>query len=450
MQRRKDGQGSKNARPRWLCSDPSEQMIVGDEQQLRKLFYVEPQRPAVAETRNAPMPREWIVLGRLSTLAAPTREGLLAARRAALADFVGRYLPDGEVGLDIILLEGLGSLLVSAQLLAGLRARLPIKGEPVFILEDSRAVSTHDPSTSTSEASAQLRALGHRRNHTNGKGVLIGVVDSGFAPETDEADGLTLHAFATISEQGLIRTDQRPHDRYHRHPSPTLRYHGTKVCARIAGRSDGVAPAASVIMMAALTEADEGAPGSGAKIATALHWLLAQPFGSTERKRCDIINASLTVRSQSDKDDEGLDEALDMAAGLGTLIVAAVGNIKGVSGGPVLRPAGNQHVCAVGAVSQEVGDWKWSPNNFNSGIHKPNVCAPAPSTSMAAPIVSGAAAILMQRNQSALSDRARDIKATIIRRSHPPRRIRSAPQGIGCGVLGFRDKARKPSPRRKK
>ncbi len=256
--------------------------------------------------------------------------------------------------------------------------------------------------------------VGQLADRPTGAGVLVGILDTGIDPDHPELDAARID-FAEFSVQGeLIST--RPRD---------AQSHGTGVAGLIAGRTMGVAPAARIAMAAVLTtEVDGKMRGDLPQVLAGLNWLLSYDFrGPDAPPGVDIINASLTLPPD---DDGQLYAILKRACQInGVLMCAAVGN-NGLNGpGHVGSPASYDVVLGVGATSEggEVAwfsDWGASGDDGSTVTQKPDLCAPGVNiplctpdqqitaggrgTSLAAPLVCGVGALLLEQSPDEMED----------------------------------------------
>lgn len=244
-----------------------------------------------------------------------------------------------------------------------------------------------------------LRAIGADRPAGSGAGVRVAVLDTGFDPQHRDFIGRRVTA-ANFSD-AADWTDRLGH--------------GTHVAGTILGPWSpqgapryGVAPDAELFVAKVLD--DEGAGREGDVLAGLL-WALNQG--------CQIINMSLG-RPPAPGDVDGDYERIGrQALARGALIIAAAGNeserrIGFVS--PVGAPANAPSVMAVGAVDRSLTVAPFSNGGVDSGPGAVDIAAPGvdvlsatpgskrysvfSGTSMAAPHVAGAAALLTQQDPS--------------------------------------------------
>ena len=247
-----------------------------------------------------------------------------------------------------------------------------------------------------------------------GAGTLVGVLDTGIDATHAEFAGKTTH-FSEFDPSGaVVGTAARD-----------AGDHGTHVCGIISGAASGVAPAADLAVAAVLTtpDADGKLTGSTIQIATGLNWLLSTSFRPNQ-PGVDVINASLGIGvpagGAARSGFNGFLQAIVRNALLapGVLVVAAIGNDGRRGEGFHGSPGNYPEVLAVGATDQfdfvaDFSDWDttWVPPG-GAPIVKPELCAPGDGvvscvpgggyrsmrgTSMAAPVVTGVAALLLQQ-----------------------------------------------------
>ncbi|WP_144127886.1 S8 family serine peptidase [Catellatospora sichuanensis] len=221
--------------------------------------------------------------------------------------------------------------------------------------------------------------------------------------------------------------------------------HGTHVASTIAGsgaasqgRSRGVAPSAQLLVGKVL---DDYGHGQTSWIIAGMEWAVAQG--------ADVVNMSLG--SESPDCTDPLAVAVEhLAATSGALFVVAAGN-AGPGRSTVSSPGCAPSVLTVGAVDDKGATAQFSSRGAvaGGGRSKPDLAAPGVAimaakaggngdnaytalsgTSMAAPHVAGAAAILAQQHPDWTPAR---IKAALVSAAHP--RTASRVQEQGAGML---------------
>ncbi|MGW6499693.1 S8 family serine peptidase [Nonomuraea angiospora] len=233
-----------------------------------------------------------------------------------------------------------------------------------------------------------------------GKGVTVAVLDSGYDPDHPDLKGVVTQS-RNFSEDADVRD---------------LSGHGTHVASIVASVDEtyrGVAPDAK------LAVAKVG--GASGIFESAI--LAGMEWAAVEVK-AKVVNMSLGAPDNPDLDP--VEQALNtLSERTGALFVVAAGN---TGAGPLLSPAGADAALAVGSVDRANRLAPFSSRGPRDGDHaiKPDVTAPgvgivaaAPGgrhvarsgTSMAAPHVAGAAAILAQRHPDWTGQR---LKAALI------------------------------------
>lgn len=275
----------------------------------------------------------------------------------------------------------------------------------------------------------------HRRGIT-GKGVTVAVVDSGVAKHADF--GERLKAFKDFSS-----SKRAPHD---------PKGHGTHVAGIILGdgpRIDGVAPEADLVALRISSEKEA---------IQAVDWVIAHK----DKYSIDVLNLSLGVDAKPNPQDDHFRLAAERAVEAGLVVVVSAGNEckGGVCPATISSPGNSPKVITVGAIDDggtaSLKDDKiWDKSSQGTRSEgKPDLVAPgtgvvsvlAPGSvyadrvaagseylsvsgsSQAAPMVSGAAALLLQVNPSLTHD---EIKAILTDTADPIRGARKLAQGAG-------------------
>lgn len=305
---------------------------------------------------------------------------------------------DAQSGVSM--LDAMGTLLVE-DLSEREADRLAAAG---FVVAPNEAFFHVPPSPGASQAVAEewhLKRIGadgmHERGYT-GRGMRIGILDTGIDPDHPEFAGKST-VFAQFDGMGRI-VSTTPHD---------TGSHGTHVSGIAAGNSVGVARDADLAVAAVLTE--PGPNGNGAvsffQIVAGLNWLVS---GTPDELA--VVNASLGGPGFNDY----LRNPIARARFFGIPFVGAIGNY-GRHGANYHGSPGNYDIAiGVGAIdsANEVADFSdWGTVSAYGGLIKPDLCAPGVSvrsalpgggygpesgTSMAAPCVAGAIALLLQEN----------------------------------------------------
>ena len=250
--------------------------------------------------------------------------------------------------------------------------------------------------------------------HT-GAGSTVAVLDSGIDTEHPDLAG------AVSGEQNFTDSDTVS-DRYG---------HGTHVASTITGdneRYPGVAPDAKLLNGKVL---DDTGSGSTSGIIAGMEWAAANG--------ADVVNMSLGGLRPSDGTDP-LSQAVDrITAQTGVLFVVAAGN----SGGLVPGPGAAAAALTVGAVHRDERLANFSSRGHVNGVIKPDLTAPGAEivaakaggghvaqsgTSMAAPHVAGAAAILAAQHPGWAAEQ---LKAALMSSAKPNDALTVFEQGGG-------------------
>lgn len=252
-----------------------------------------------------------------------------------------------------------------------------------------------------------------------GAGIVIALLDTGVAPHPD-LDGKV----ACFRDFVNRSTMQEPDDGI----SYDDNGHGTHVAGILCGsgrlsegKYRGLAPGARLVVGKVL---DEKGDGSTEAMLKGLDWVMSV----RDRYRIRILNISVGIGDLDDKfKEQALKEKLELLWKLGMLVVCAAGN-KGPGDGTVSSVGGNSNVVTVGCHdgSFRIGSYRRCENYSGRGVpgaavRKPDLVAPGTDiisccggcyrfrdrwlnayvaksgTSMATPIVSGAAALAFQK-----------------------------------------------------
>ena len=243
-----------------------------------------------------------------------------------------------------------------------------------------------------------------------GEGITIAVIDTGIAPHSD----LTKPKNRIVGFKDFVNNKNRPYDD---------NGHGTHVAGIIAsngyssnGKFSGVAPEANILGIKAL---DEEGSGSTSYIISAIQWVIE----TKDVYNTKILNLSLGTPVTDPYSSDPLVKACNEAISAGITVIVAAGN-SGPSSKTILSPGNGPNVITVGAVDDnktiENDDDVIAPFSSRGptqeGFKKPDVVAPGvditslsntkldgykslSGTSMATPFVSGAAALLFNKNK---------------------------------------------------
>ena len=262
-----------------------------------------------------------------------------------------------------------------------------------------------------------------------GKGVTVAVVDSGIdVTHPDLAD-------AVVASQDFTGSASGPDDQYG---------HGTHVASIVTGSGaghargySGVAPDATLLNAKVL---DDDGLGSESTIIAGMEWAAAHG--------AKVVNVSLGMDFNADGTDLMSATVDRLTAQTGALFVVAAGN-NGPTNGTIGSPAAAESALTVGAVDAEDRLAAFSargPRYLDDGV-KPDITAPGvgivaalnhgpvegpyiarSGTSMAAPHVAGAAAILAGKHPSWT---AAQLKAVLMGTAVPSTTATVYEQGAG-------------------
>lgn len=331
---------------------------------------------------------------------------LVSARRDSLQlPAIGRNLR-GHGEIRALYLDSLG-IMITPDLTVGQVDAFEAAGALVLTNEE---IAIEDRSERTGRSIPKAEHLDAIEIHhareakLAGKGVTIGVLDSGIDARHPEFAGkaISFRTFKASGEPGGKRAKD-------------YGTHGTHVAALAAGKNVGVAPEADLAVAAVLAPDRNGRlVGYTAQILAGVNWL-ADP--AHHGRPVDLINASLGGAAN-----EQLYHSSILVHRLtGLLMIAAIGNSGEKGMGNHSVPGKLDCTIGVGAVDNQglvanFSDWGpcFDPTG-TSTLFKPDIMAPGvmvesavpkrayarkDGTSMASPIVAGAAALLIEKNGS--------------------------------------------------
>lgn len=220
---------------------------------------------------------------------------------------------------------------------------------------------------------------------TKGKGIKVAVLDTGIDPDhQDLAVNVKGYADFTGSRYGV----------------EDMQGHGTHCAGIIAASKDGkgmVGVAPEVEIYAAKVLGDNGSGGFDS-IVKGIRWAIAQ--------NVDVISMSLGTASRPP---QAVHTVVKEAYDKGIIMFAATGN----ENGEVCWPAAYNEVIAVSAVDQHLQRARFSNYGVTNEIcapgvdivstYKNNTYARLSGTSMATPLVAGAAALIIDRHKALMN-----------------------------------------------
>ena len=223
-----------------------------------------------------------------------------------------------------------------------------------------------------------VQAEGSFQGNHLGRGVRVGVIDSGVNPHPGLGDRL-------LTGRNYMEDAEDPDDTADEYG------HGTGVAGLIAGAGDhgyiGTAPEAELVPLKITN-------GKAIKVSTICRAI----YGGIDDYDCDVLNLSLGVTGEF----QSLKEAVDYAESQNVLLVSAVGNTGRT---PAYYPAGHDSVIGVGAVDQDGNVSSRSNHNASVFLTAPGTDVRSldasgsyslhTGTSFAVPQVAGAAAVLL-------------------------------------------------------
>jgi subtilisin family serine protease len=278
-----------------------------------------------------------------------------------------------------------------------------LKDEPIELIRPIQDATTAKQKL-TSEDIWHLPAIRKQNSTRTGKNVKIAVFDTGIDSSHPELQGKIAESY-DLNFIGAVRQwtiEGTP-------VSQDTDGHGTHVAGLICGNTIGVAPDTQIISLAMLPKGK----GSLVNFITALEWLI-------NRSDVPIVNISAGIP----KYNSDMSDAIDDLLAFGILPICAVGN----DGRDKTRTPGNcPGVISVGATnnSNRVAGFSSSGKLIvdNHEYNVPSLVAPGAAvyssvmtggyeawhgTSMATPIVSGVAAIILEEDPNISVDDLRE------------------------------------------
>jgi subtilisin family serine protease len=384
---------------------------------------------------------------RQRALEAFAKRYMTRAPRAEAALFTAELLFEGEAPAEapFQVLEGLGVLIIDEEfvdrktlLAEGARIYEDVLVELISPVADDLAEQATGAAIAGEELPAEVWHLttiniaAAQGRGLTGKGVIIGVLDTGIdVSHPDLADVLAgPDAFAEFNEKGELVTTT-PHEAK---PDAT---HGTHVCGLLAGKRTGVAPGVRLAVAAVLTtKTARGYGGALTKISTGLNWLITTRFDGED---VDLINLSLGSMPYQDY----LYHMTKQGRDRGVVMVAAIGNGGKDGANRHTSPANYDITVGVGATdASDAAAYfsDWGTVSQHAGRAKPDLCAPGVKvwscisgggygpmngTSMATPLVTGTAALLIEQREEFRNDPDGLVGAlfALVKPATPPPRV---------------------------
>jgi serine protease AprX len=266
-----------------------------------------------------------------------------------------------------------------------------------------------------------VSATGAKQLHqagVTGKGVVVAVIDTGIAPHDD----LMKPEPRIIGWYDLVNGKSQPYDD---------EGHGTHVAGIIAGNGGesegkytGIAPGALLVGVKAL---DARGSGPISRVIAGIQWVVA----NKAKYRIKVINLSLGAPPEEGYRTDPASKAVSAAWQAGLLVCVAAGN-AGPQQRTITTPGISPQVVTVGSINDQgtVPRDDDVINDFSSRgptidrLPKPDLVAPGANitslkpgggytaqtgTSMATPMVTGAAALLWEKNPALTPSRLRNL-----------------------------------------
>lgn len=244
-----------------------------------------------------------------------------------------------------------------------------------------------------------LRADLAWRNGFTGRGVTAAVLDTGISPGHPDLKG-RISCF-----RDFVNARKQPYDDCG---------HGTHVSGILAGEGriktelKGIAPGTGLVCLKVL---DRSGNGKREHVLKGIDWVIR----NRERYGIRIMNISVGTVRKGDGRDRRLEESVEAAWDAGIVVICAAGNL-GPQERTITSPGNSRKVITVGC-SDEMREWHSGRGPTEACICKPDIVAPGnqiwscnafygkagqyyckkSGTSMATPMISGAAALLLEK-----------------------------------------------------
>ena len=319
-----------------------------------------------------------------------------------------QYFTTGEsLDSEVTVLATLGAVIIDVDSLNLQEVQashaLVLQNFPVSLVDEipsNEATAATTGITGTPWHLPQIHADVCHANGVTGAGVTIGILDTGIDDAHPEFAGKSIlfQEFTIQGQKGTTTARDAGH-------------HGTHVAGLIAGRNIGVAPAASLAVAAVLTEVGiNGNYGYLAQVVAGMNWLAEMELN--QQPAVYIVNGSFGASGYDNYYYQTLQNAL---LAPGSLLIAAIGNSGRFGVNQDGSPGNYDIVMGVGATDQNDNVSPFSDWGTRGSVSKPDLCAPGDNiwsslpggaygslsgTSMATPLVAGAAALVLHKYPS--------------------------------------------------
>lgn len=260
-----------------------------------------------------------------------------------------------------------------------------------------------------------------------GKGVAIAFLDTGICQNSDFENRI-------IAFKDFVGGSEKIYDD---------NGHGTHICGIASGNGKykGIAPKSNIVMLKTL---DKEGSGCGGNVLAGIQWI----YDNHQKYNIRIVNMSIGTEESIKKDP--LVDAVEKLWDNNIVVVAAAGN-NGPQPGTISSPGTSKKIITVG--SYDDGDNKTLKRSYSGRgptrecIIKPDILAPGSNiisckcsngqykslsgTSMSAPMVSGAIALLLEKYPSLKPD---DVKYML---KLSAQNLNKSPNRQGWGLLNI-------------